>query len=110
VQAADPKPGFDSLLGVAVLNGMSSCGVLPDDGGAHGAPAENPFGDEQLGVSWIAIRYAPGRHVEQRNEIEAPSPRSITRIFPDMAEPPIARSTACCDASVRVASGGAESG
>src|SRR6476659_312373 len=67
---------------------------LPDEAGAHGAPAENPFGDVQFPRSWNTSRYALVWKLVTETSTLATSPRSSTRILPETAEPPIGRSTA----------------
>ena len=40
-----------------VRMGTTTASVVP--GSTNGGPAENPFGDVQIGVVWITIRYQP---------------------------------------------------
>src|SRR5438477_13171530 len=64
---------------------MSSYGFMP--GGAHGGPAEKPFADEQLPLRLNDTRYWLGGRLEPETNIVIPSPRSITRTLPLVAEP-----------------------
>src|SRR5689334_13986214 len=55
--------------------------------GAHGAPAENPLGELQLGTSLNAMRYWPEGTFASDTSTLTPSLRSMTRTLPVTAEP-----------------------
>jgi len=56
-------------------------------GGAHGGPAEKPFGDEQLPFTLNDTRYWLGGRLDADTRTVTPSLRSMTRTLPRVAEP-----------------------
>src|SRR5512135_3743828 len=95
----------------AVSVGRRSTALRFEAGGAHDGPAENPFGDVQFGVCWIATRNSPIGRLNAATVTIAPSPRSTTRTLPVTAEPPMARNAATCPRlAADAAADGGESG